>query len=137
MAKLFSDTWMQLFAEAWNDDAEMTASLGTEKFSAVIGFGCKGDEMPMGIVDVSNGEVIYAGDYRGQVLDWDLRADVDAWKEWLTEGFGFDKLGVAVSSGKLQFAKGDYRQMIRIPNIAKPFLRHFDLMKGLDTEFVR
>lgn len=137
MDKLFSNSWMQSFADAWNDDTEMTASLGTEKFSAVIGFGCKGDESPVGIVDVSNGEVIYAGDYSGQELDWDLRADVDAWKEWLTEGFGFDKLGVSVASGKLQFTKGDYRQMIRNPNIAKPFLRHFELMKGLDTEFVR
>ena len=128
---------MQSFADAWNDDTEMTATLGTEKFPAVIGFVCKGDESPVGIVDVSNGEVIYAGNYQGQELDWDLRADVDAWKEWLTEGFGFDKLGVSVASGKLQFTKGDYRQMIRNPNIAKPFLRHFELMKGLDTEFVR
>ena len=137
MAKLFSDSWMQSFADAWNADTEMTASLGTERFSAVIGFGCKGEESPVGIVDVSNGEVIYAGNYQGQELDWDLRADVDAWKEWLTEGFGFNKLGVSVASGKLQFTKGDYRQMIRNPNTAKPFLRHFELMKGLDTEFVR
>ena len=137
MAKLFSNSWMQAFADAWNADTEMTASLGAEKFSAVIGFGCNGDASPVGIVDVSNGEVIYAGDYQGQDLDWDVRAEVDDWKDWLTNGFGFDKLGVSVATGKLQFTKGDYRQMIRNPNMAKPFLRHFELMKGLDTEFVR
>ena len=137
MAKLFSDSWMQLFADAWNADSEMTDHLGGEKFSSVIGFGCVGDNTPVGIVVVQNGNVIYAGDFQGQTLDWDVRADVNDWKEWLTNGFGFDKLGVSVSSGKLQFIVGDYRQMIRNPNMAKPFLRHFELMKGLETEFVR
>lgn len=137
MAKLFSAPWMKAFADAWNADAEMVENLASEKFSSIIGFGCKGDEAPMSIVDVHNGEVIYAGDFNGQTLDWDVRADVDAWKGWLTDGFGFEKLGVAVATKKLQFVVGDYRQMIRNPNMAKPFLRHFELMKELDTEFVR
>ena len=137
MAKLFSDSWMQLFADAWNSDAEMTSNLAAEKFSSTIGFGCVGDEKPVGIVVVENGTVIYAGEFQGQKLDWDMRAEVDAWKEWLTDGFGFNKLGVAVSSGRLSFTTGDYRKMIRNPNMAKPFLRHFELMQGLDTEFVR
>ena len=137
MAKLFSETWMQAFAQAWNEDVDMIENLASEQFSSIIGFGCIGDAEPMSIVDVHNGEVVYAGDYKGQPLDWDMRADVDAWKDWLTEGFGFDKLGVSIASGKLQFVVGDYRKMIRNPNMAKPFLRHFELMKGLDTEFVR
>lgn len=137
MAKLFSDQWMQGFSDAWNADTEMVDNLSAEKFSSTIGFGCKGDEAPIGIVDVYNGEVIYAGDFQGQNLDWDLRADINDWKEWLTDGFGFDKLGVSVSSGRLQFMIGDYRKMIRKPSMAKPFLRHFELMQGLDTEFSR
>jgi len=136
MAKLFSDKWMQSFSNAWNADTEMVDNLAEEEFSSVIGFGCKEDKTPLGIVIVQNGNVIYAGKYEGQKLDWDVRADVLDWKEWLSDGFGFEKLGVSISSGRLQFVTGDYRKMIRNPNMAKPFLRHFELMQGLDTEFV-
>lgn len=137
MAKIFSDSWMKDFANIWNQDKEMTDKLSAACFSATIGFGYSGDELPVGIVEVQNGVIIYAGDFKNQTLDWDLRADIEAWKEWLTEGFGFNKLGVVVSAGKLQFLSGDYRQMIRNPNMAGPFLRHFELMAQLDTEFVK
>lgn len=136
MSKLFSDEWMKSFAVLWNADNEMIENLSKAGFNSIIGFGCSGDEKPLGIVEVRNGEVIYAGKFQGQKLDWDMRADVEAWKEWLTEGFGFDKLGVTVASGQLHFVIGDYRQMIRYPNMAKPFLRHFELMGQLETEFV-
>ncbi len=137
MAKIFSDSWMQAFAKLWNEDKEMIEKLSEANFTSTIGFGCKGDDTPVGIVEVKNGEIVYAGEFRGQTLDWDMRADIDAWKEWLTDGFGFNKLGVSVSTGKLQFTAGDYRQMIRNPNMAGPFLRHFELMAKLDTEFER
>jgi len=137
MTKIFSDSWMQAFASEWNKDKEMIEKLSEAGFTSIIAFGYTGDDIPQGIVEVKNGEIIYAGDFQSQHLDWDLRADMDAWKEWLTEGFGFNKLGVAVSSGKLQFVTGDYRQMIRNPNMAGPFLRHFELMAKLDTEFSR
>ena len=137
MAKIFSDSWMKAFASIWNDDKEMVDKLFMADFSSTIGFGYSGDDAPVGIVQVQKGVIMYAGDYKNQPLDWDLRADMEAWKEWLTEGFGFNKLGVVVSSGKLQFLSGDYRQMIRNPNMAGPFLRHFELMAQLDTEFAR
>jgi hypothetical protein len=137
MAKLFSDEWMRAFAELWNTDNEMVDNLAEAGFNATIGFGCNGDDKPVGVVEVRNGSVMYAGEFQDQQLDWDMRADVEAWKEWLINGFGFDKLGVAVSTGKLKFVAGDYRQMIRHPNMAKPFLRHFELMGKLKTEFTR
>ena len=137
MARLFSDEWMRSFAELWNADSEMVENLAEAGFNSTIGFGCSGDEKPVGIVEVRDGRIMYAGEFQGQTLDWDMRAEVDAWKEWLTEGFGFDKLGVSVSTGKLSFLAGDYRQMIRYPNMAKPFMRHFELMAKLKTEFVR
>ena len=137
MSRLFSDEWMKSFSDLWNADKEMVENLSEAGFNSIIGFGCTGDDKPVGIVEVRNGQVMYAGEYQGQKLDWDMRADVDAWKEWLTEGFGFDKLGVSVSTGKLSFIEGDYRQMIRHPNMARPFLRHFELMARLKTEFVR
>jgi len=137
MAKIFSDSWMQAFAKLWNEDKEMIEKLSEANFTSTIGFGCTGDDTPVGIVEVKNGEIVYAGEFRSQTLDWDMRADIEAWKEWLTDGFGFNKLGVSVSTGKLQFTVGDYRQMIRNPNMAGPFLRHFELMAKLDTEFER
>ena len=137
MAKLFSEEWMASFAELWNKDDEMVKNLNEAGFSATIGFGCKGDATPRGVVEVSNGRVAYAGDYQNHTLDWDMRAEPEDWKAWITGGFGLDKLGVSVSSGKLEFAEGDYRRMIRNPNLAKPFLRHFDLMSQLNTEYTR
>lgn len=137
MARLFSDEWMKSFAKQWNADSEMIKNLSEAGFSSTIGFGCSGDTQPVGVVEVRDGEVIYAGEFHGQALDWDMRADVEAWKEWLTEGFGFDKLGVSIATGRLSFVEGDYRQMIRHPNMAKPFLRHFELMGNLKTEFAR
>ena len=137
MARLFSDEWMKSFAKQWNADSEMIKYLSEAGFCSTIGFGCSGDTQPVGVVEVRDGQVIYAGEFHGQALDWDMRADVEAWKEWLTEGFGFDKLGVSIASGRLTFVEGDYRQMIRHPNMAKPFLRHFELMGNLKTEFAR
>ncbi len=137
MSKIFSDEWMKSFSDLWNADKEMVENLSEAGFNSIVGFGCTGDDKPVGIVEVKDGRVMYAGEFQGQKLDWDMRADVDAWQEWLTEGFGFDKLGVSVSTGKLSFVEGDYRQMIRHPNMARPFLRHFELMGQLKTEFVR
>lgn len=135
MAKLFSEKWMSEFAELWNSDEDMVNNLGKAGFSASIGFGYKNDEQPTGVVEVANGRVVYAGGPNGQGPDWDLRADIADWKEWITGGFGLDKLGISVSSGKLDFESGDYRRMIRNPDLATPFLRHFELMSKLKTEY--
>ncbi|MGD8999384.1 MAG: SCP-2 sterol transfer family protein [Granulosicoccaceae bacterium] len=136
MAQLFSYEWMQGLADRWNRDTEMLDNLAQAGFSASIGFGHKGDEHPAGVVEVKDGRIRYAGNYDGQELDWDLRASPDDWRAWIEQGFGLDKLGVAVSSGRLAFAAGDYRKMIRTPNLAKPFLRNFELMSELKTEYV-
>ncbi|MGD8513982.1 MAG: SCP-2 sterol transfer family protein [Granulosicoccaceae bacterium] len=136
MAKLFTDEWMYGLADRWNADSEMVDGLAQAGFSACIGFGHKGDEQPAGVVEVRDGRVQFAGAYEGQKLDWDLRADLQDWREWLEQGFGFDKLGVAVASGRLSFVVGDYRQMIRNPDLARPFLRNFELMSQIKTEYM-
>lgn len=135
MAKLFSKEWMASFAELWNKDEEMVENLNQAGFNACIGFGYKGDAEPRGVVEVVNGRVSYAGGHNNHNLDWYMRAAPADWQEWITNGFGLDKLGVSVSSGKLEFLTGDYRRMIRNPNLAKPFLRHFDLMSQLNTDY--
>lgn len=135
MSKLFSGEWMQEFAKLWNKDQEMIEKLGKEGFSAVIGFGYQGQPRPAGVIEVRSGKVVYAGPDSGQDLNWDLRASLDDWRVWLTEGYGFAKLGISVASGKLKFATGDYRKMVRQPDLVKPFLRHFELMGQIKTQF--
>ena len=135
MARLFSDEWMRTFAETWNADNIMLEGSSDGIFSATIGFGCGEDDIPTGVLVIQQGRVVYAGAYNGQPLDWDMRADIDSWQAWLREGFGLNKLGYAVSTGKLSFLKGDYRKMIHNPNMAKSFLRHFELMQHMQTDF--
>jgi len=137
VAKLFSNEWMLAFAKAWNADQDMVSNLAAAEFNSCVGFGCNGDANPMGVVEVKLGKVVYAGEYANQNIEWDMRAEIDIWQDWIENGFGLSQLGVAVSSGKLTFLTGDYRQMVRNPNLAKPFLRHFELMKDLKTEFSR
>lgn len=136
MARLFSDEWMRTFAEVWNANNEVFDSSRNSNLTETIGFGCKDDDMPAGMLVFQNGRVVYAGDYNGQPLDWDMRADIASWREWLSEGFGLNKLGYAVSVGKLSFLQGDYRKMMHNPSRAKSFLRHFELMRDMQTEFV-
>jgi hypothetical protein len=136
MAKLFSHEWMYELADRWNADTDMVDNLAQAGFCASIGFGLKGDEHPSGVIEVKDGRVQYAGAYEGQEPDWDLRAEPQDWREWLENGFGLDKLGVAVASGRLSFVTGDYRQMIRNPSLARPFLRNFELMSQLKTEYM-
>lgn len=137
MAKLFCHEWMQQLAAQWNSDTEMLDSLASAGFNASIGFGYNDAGPPRGVVEVVAGRIEYAGDYSDQELDWDLRAALQDWRDWIEHGFGLDKLGVAIANGRLGFRRGDYRRMIRTPALARPFLRHFELMAKLDTDYVR
>ena len=128
MNELFSTAWMSELQNRWNASEEIVVPLAEAGFSARIGYGFKGDENPHGLLVIENGVVTHAGEYDGGPLDWDLRADPDTWFEWINGGFGLTKLGPAVATGALQFVTGNYRQMIRNPALANPFLHHFSLM---------
>jgi len=131
MSELFSATWMQQLQEKWNASNEITEPLAKAGFTARIAYGFKGDDAPLGMLVIENGVVTQAGAYDGGPLDWDLRATPDKWAGWIHDGFGLTKLGPAVATGALQFATGNYRQMIRNPSLANPFLLHFNLMQQL------
>jgi hypothetical protein len=122
---------MKQLQERWNASTEITTPLGEANFSARIAYGFKGDEQATGLMVIENGVVVSAGAYDGGELDWDLRADADKWMGWIEGGFGLTKLGPAVATGALQFATGNYRQMIRNPALANPFLTHFQLMQDI------
>ncbi|MEJ2407168.1 MAG: SCP-2 sterol transfer family protein [Candidatus Thiodiazotropha sp.] len=133
MGELFSQAWMQRLQQKWNATNSIVEPLQKAGFSSRIGYGFKGESAPRGILVIQDGRVIEAGNFDGGDLDWDLRADPEKWLAWMSEGFGLTKLGPAVATGALQFATGNYRQMIRNPSLSNPFLQHFELMNELGT----
>ena len=137
MARLFSDAWMNALGSAWNKDAKMTQNLEKVHFDSNIGYGYKDEEKPRAVLVVRDGKVVHAGAYTDQELNWDLRADLASWENWLTTGFGLARLGKATTTGELKFVTGDYRQMVKNIKLSVPFLRHLDLMGELETEFKR
>jgi hypothetical protein len=131
MVDLFLREWVEGFANRWNADSEMVAPLGAMGFSAIVAFGYTDQENPSVLLEIQNGKVAKAGLYdpaHSPKPDWDLRAALEQWETWKKEGLGLAKLGVTISSGQLQFRAGDYRKMIRTPQLAAPFLRCFQLL---------
>lgn len=128
----FTQAWVEGFAQKWNADSEMVRPLAEAGFCAVIAFGYPGQEAPSVLLDVVKGKVKRAGLVNKvaqlPAIDWDLRALPEQWLMWRTKPLTLSSLGVAVQNGQLQFKAGDYRKMIRTPNLANPFLRFFNLL---------
>jgi len=61
-------------------------------------------------------------------LNWDLRASVDEWLALVAKPPGLMKLGLAYTSRKLKFKKGDYAVMIKDPRLSTAFVKCFALM---------
>lgn len=137
MAQLFSVEWMEALGQLWNKDEKMLKNLENVHFDSVVGYGYKDESKPRGVLVVREGRVVHGGAYTNQDLNWDLRADITSWENWLKKGFGLARLGSAVTSGELKFVTGDYRQMIKNVRLSVPFLRHLDLMQQIKTEFKR
>lgn len=133
MPELFTEDWMKALKDEWNNEPEVKDALAEIGFNSVIGCGFKGDGTPLGIFTVVNGECISAGDYNGEKLDWDMRADRKHWMKWVTKGIGMAGLGMAYASGKLKFVEGDYGAIMKNPKMAGPFIKSFGLMKNIDT----
>ncbi len=131
MSDLFTSAWMNQLRDKWNAAEDIVVPLAEAGFSARIAYGFKGEEKARGMLVIESGVARQAGEYDGGALDWDLRADPEKWKEWIEEGFGLTKLGPAVATGALHFVCGNYRQMIRNPSLANPFLQHFGLMQEI------
>lgn len=128
MEQLFSDKWMQSLKEHWNSSASLCEPLQKANFSARIGYGFKGEPRARGLIVIVNGKAMQAGPMDNGELDWDLRATQENWENWIKNGFGLTKLGPAIATNALEFATGNYRQMIQNPSLSQPFLQHFQLM---------
>ena len=128
MAELFSEEWMNSFMAAWNGEPELAGALEKIGFNSVIGYGFDGEDAPRGYIDVQNGQVVAAGAYAGQELNWDLRASQANWETWLKKGLSMMSLGMAYTTRKLKFNVGDYKAMIKDPRMAGPFIKSFEVM---------
>ena len=130
--EFFTHEWVEAFARKWNSDAEMTGPLAQIEFSAMVAFGYPNGDTPSVLFKVDHGKIKRAGLYNKVAklpgIDWDLRALPEQWTMWQTKPLALSGLSVAVQNGQLQFKVGDYRKMIRTPNLANPFLRFFKLL---------
>lgn len=132
MAELFSRDWMLKFMDEWNNESELAKNLGQIKFDSTIAYGFSKESHPRGVIVVSKGKVTMAGDFdeapTTSAPDWDLRALPEDWQNWFQNPPGMMALGMAYTSGKLKFLKGDYASMIKDPRMAGPFVKSFAVM---------
>ena len=119
---------MNKFQAAWNSEPELSDELAKIGFNSVIGYGLDGEAEPLGVLTVENGKAVAAGPFDGQSLNWDLRASSDNWQKWIAKPPGMMGLGMAYTTGKLKFKKGDYSAMIKDPRMAGPFIKSFAIM---------
>ena len=128
MADLFSKEWAQAFMDAWNADEEITASLQRVGFNSVVAFGLPDDTVPSFIMTIQNGLVSSINTASPDDIKWDIRATTDNWLSLIVKPPGLMKLGIAYTSRKLRFTKGDYATMIKDPSLAGAFVKSFALM---------
>ena len=128
MAELFSDEWINKLKDAWNNDPDVKDKLAEINFNSTICCGFKGDDKPACVFVVENGEAVSAGLYNGEEPNWDMRADKKNWEKWMNKPLGMAGMGMAVTTGKLQFKTGDFKAMIKNPAMAGPFVKSFALM---------
>ncbi len=128
MSDLFDTNWMKKFQQEWNRDRDLAIALKDIAFNAIIAYGFPDEENPRGVITVNNGQVVDAGPYENQPLNWDLRARKKHWYDWLNREVGKASLGLAYSTGKLKFLAGDYKSMIKNPQLFKPFVKSFSVM---------
>jgi len=129
--ELFSEAWMNQLKDAWNAEPEVKDALAAIGFNSVIACGFKDEEKPRGVFVVENGECVRAGSYNDEQMDWDMRADKKDWMKWVEKGLGMTGMGMAFTTGKLKFMKGDFKAMIKDPRMAGPFVKSFGLMNKI------
>ena len=134
MAKLFSEEWINELKDAWNNAPDVKEKLADINFNSVITCGFVDEEQPKCVFVVKDGEAVSAGLYNGEEPDWDMRATKDNWMKWVEKPLGMTGMGMAFTTGKLKFYKGDYAAMIKNPSMAGPFIKSFALMHQIGAE---
>ncbi len=128
MPELFSIEWAQKYREIWNSNEGIADELGQVGFNSIVAFGMIEEEEPRCVLTISNGQLISAAPSRGEKINWDLRADAEYWKHLMEKPPGLMRLGLAYTSRKLKFKRGDYAAMIKDPRLSGAFVKCFALM---------
>ncbi len=114
--------------DTWNADKEIVAMLAQARFSSVVAFGFQDDSEPAFVMTIENGKVVSIGPRPDADIKWDIRATKDNWLSMVSKPPGLMKLGIAYTSRKMRFMKGDYATMIKDPSLAGAFVKSFALM---------
>ncbi|RDH84636.1 MAG: SCP-2 sterol transfer family protein [endosymbiont of Galathealinum brachiosum] len=128
MPELFTNDWATNYKELWNSNDGIAKELGQSNFNSVVAFGIEGEDDPRVVLTISNGQIITAGTPNGELINWDLRASNENWMALVAKPPGLMKLGLAYTSRKLKFKKGDYAVMIKDPRLSTAFVKCFALM---------
>lgn len=128
---IFSTLWAQGFEQAWNAEPSVVDPLARLGFNASIGYGLIDQDQPAIVAHIQGGRIHRAAPPAGERLDWDLRASRETWEAWRKNPPGMIALGMAYTTGKLRFAKGDYLAMLKNPDMAAPFVRSFGVMSNV------
>ncbi|MCW8957245.1 MAG: SCP-2 sterol transfer family protein [Gammaproteobacteria bacterium] len=128
MPELFSADWTIKYQQIWNSHEGVAEELGRMGFSSIVAFGIDGEDKPRCVLHINEGKVIAAGPPADEDINWDLRASEDNWNHLLEKPPGLMKLGLAYTSRKIKFHKGDYAVMIKDPGLSKAFVKCFSLM---------
>lgn len=128
MAELFSKEWAQAYKDAWNGNYEITSTLEKAGFNSVVAFGFHDEDAPNFIMTIENGYITSLDKQPESAINWDIRASRENWLALIVKPPGLMKLGMAYTSRKIRFKKGDYATMIKDPELAGAFVKSFGLM---------
>lgn len=128
MPELFTKEWAQAYKDAWNNDAEITSALRQAGFNSIVAFGFHDEDEPHFVMSIENGLITSIEKQPEDAINWDIRASKENWLALVAKPPGLMKLGIAYTSRKMRFKKGDYSSMIKDPSLAGAFVKSFGLM---------
>lgn len=128
MADIFAEQWMQKLVDEWNKEPELANELSNIGFDSTIAYGFENEDEPRAVLVIKKGKAVSGDVFSHQEFNWDLRASKEDWQKWFNKPPGMMALGMAYTSRKLKFKKGDYTAMIKDPRMAGPFLKSFAVM---------
>lgn len=131
MSELFSKEWGKAYKNAWNEDGEITVTLRNAGFNSVVAFGLDNEAAPRFVMTIDNGLVTAIEGQSEAAIKWDIRATQENWLSLIAKPPGLMKLGIAYTSRKIRFKKGDYSTMVKDPELAGAFVKSFGLMSKI------
>lgn len=131
MSEIFSPQWMLKYKQLWDANDKLISQLSDANFSANVAFGIIDEEKPRCVLVISHGQLAEIKAYAGEDLQWDLRASPDYWIEISKKAPSLMKLGLAYTTRKLKFNKGDYTTMIKDPLLSLAFINSIEMMEHI------